>query len=106
MTTSTDTITHYFTLAAAPDLEAYFAQFAPDAVVEDDGHEYHGIEELRGWRTTVPPVSYDVLDIGTDGDVVVVRADISGDFPGSPVVLTFRFGLDADGLITTLSIRA
>ena len=36
--TAIDTrIEHYFDRAADPDLEAYFAQFADDAVVEDEG---------------------------------------------------------------------
>jgi hypothetical protein len=110
MTTTDEAIAHvidnYFRLAVATDTEAYFAQFTPSAVVEDEGHEYCGIDAIRGWRTSVPPVRYDVRDIspGDDG-VTTARAEISGDFPGSPVTLTFRFGLDADRRIELLTIR-
>ena len=57
--TAIDTrIEHYFDRAADPDLEAYFAQFADDAVVEDEGRLHHGIDAIRAWRTSVPDVTY------------------------------------------------
>ena len=106
MTSAEHTVVDYFRLAAGPDLEAYFAQFTRAALVEDEGQEYHGIDEIRRWRTTVPPVRYDVLDIvdGPDG-ATTARADITGDFPGSPVTLTFRFGVNAHGGIEVLTVR-
>jgi hypothetical protein len=38
-----------------------------------------------------------------DGEVTRVTALVSGDFPGSPIALQFRFVLD-DGLISRLEI--
>lgn len=106
MSTPTELVRTYFHLAVEADLDAYFAQFAASVLVEDEGHEYRGIDEIRGWRTSGPPVRYDVLDIDTGEDgITTARADISGDFPGSPVILTFRFGFDADGRIELLTIR-
>jgi hypothetical protein len=110
MTTTDHTIArvvdNYFRLAVDSDTEAYFAQFAPTAVVEDEGHEYHGINAIRSWRTSVPPVRYDVRDVVSGGDgVTTAHAEISGTFPGSPVTLSFRFGLDADRRIELLIIR-
>jgi hypothetical protein len=95
----------YFELAASPDLEAYYAQFTEDALVEDEGTERHGISEIRAWRTEVPPVAYDVQSVERQGDTELVRAEISGDFPGSPVTLAFAFEHAADGRIAVLRIR-
>jgi hypothetical protein len=98
-------IARYFVLAADPDLERYFAQFADDAVVEDEGHRHEGIDAVRAWRTSVPPVTYDVRVVEPTDDGHRAVADIAGDFPGSPVALAFRFTLDGGGRIRALTIR-
>lgn len=103
--TNHDTVLRYFELATDDDLEAYFAQFTPDALVEDEGDDHRGTEALRRWRTSVPDVVHDVVDVTVEDDVTVARADISGAFPGSPVRLTYRFTFDADGRIAALTIR-
>jgi len=95
----------YFELAADPDTAAYFAQFADDATVEDEGKERHGIEAIRAWRSEVPLVSYTVLGIQPGDGGWDATVDIAGDFPGSPVCLTFRFEFDERERIRTLTIR-
>jgi hypothetical protein len=99
-------IDRYFTLAPAADPEPYFAQFAPDAIVEDEGVTYRGVEAIRSWRAGVPEVRYDVVVVDAVADGCVARAEISGDFPGSPVDLRFLFTFDADGRVATLAIRS
>ncbi|MCW2551999.1 MAG: hypothetical protein JWR78_1780 [Mycobacterium sp.] len=106
MTTTTELVDRYFALAPQADTGPYFAQFAEDATAEDEGVSYHGIEAIRAWRTSVPPVSYEVLDVQKIGDEQVARAEISGDFPGSPVVLRFHFTFTDDGLVESLAIRS
>ncbi|MFC8177557.1 MULTISPECIES: nuclear transport factor 2 family protein [Nocardiaceae] len=98
-------IDRYFELAADSDLEAYFAQFRPDAVVEDEGREHHGIDEIRAWRTEVPDVTYRPRTPTVSGDGHDVKAEIAGDFPGSPVTLRFYFELDEAEKIRVLRIR-
>lgn len=99
-------INRYFQLAPLSDTDAYFAQFAADAVVEDEGHEHHGVDAIRAWRSEVPAVSYEVRGIrGADGEHIA-RASIAGDFPGSPVELDFHFTFTDDALIDCLRIRA
>ena len=103
--TDTDTlIEQYFDRAADPDLEAYYAQFADDAVVEDEGRRHHGIGAIRAWRTSVPDVDYRLRTIERAGDGHRALAEISGDFPGSPVTLAFGFVL-AGARIQELTIR-
>ena len=103
--TESQIIDRYFELATQTDSEPYFAQFTPDAVVEDEGHEHHGIEEIRRWRTEVPQVHYDVLSTVESGAGQTTTAQISGAFPGSPVNLSFYFEMESDGRIAVLRIR-
>jgi hypothetical protein len=87
----------YFELAVQPDPAAYLAQFTSDAVVEDENRRHQGVDEIRAWRAETPQVSYTVKSIEA-------RAEIAGDFPGSPVTLSFQFGYAADGRIKALRI--
>ena len=98
-------VERYFDLAPEPDRDAYFAQFSPDAVVEDEGKERHGLNEIRAWRTEVPRVSYRVADVQESAEGRIAAVHISGDFPGSPVHLTFTFRFTDDGRISFLAIR-
>ena len=105
MTDATTLIRRYFDLASQPDLQPYFAQFTEDATVEDEGVRRSGIDAIRAWRTEVPPVAYTVHDIVAADSGDDAHVDISGDFPGSPVRLTFHFEFSADGHIAALDIH-
>ena len=106
MTNFENLVDRYFALAPAADPEPYFAQFAPDAIVEDEGVTHRGVDAIRAWRAVVPEVSYDVLSVDTVADEHVARAKISGEFPGSPVVLAYLFTFTGDGSVATLAIRS
>jgi hypothetical protein len=97
-------IHRYFELAPGADREAYFAQFAEDALVEDEGRERKGVAAIREWRGEVPPVTYAVRGIDPNGAGHDAYVDIAGDFPGSPVRLTFHFEF-TDRRISLLTIR-
>lgn len=103
MTTHTDLIDSYFQRADGPDPEDYLHLFAPTAVVEDDGHRHTGIDAIRTWRSSTIPARFDVLDVSV-GKAATARARISGEFPGSPVVLVHRFEFDGDDRIASLTI--
>ena len=94
----------YFAAAVDPDRERYVALFADEAVVHDDGRTYHGLDEVRGWRGEVPPVRYDVRGVTGERRACTAVAEVSGDFPGSPVELRFTFERDERGKITVLDI--
>ena len=83
----------------------YFALFADDATVEDEGQEHHGIDAIRAWRVSIPKVTYTITDLEQIEDATVIIAEVSGDFPGSPVSLTFRFEDYDDEHVRTLRIR-
>jgi hypothetical protein len=104
-TTAPPLIRRYFDLASQPDSDAYFAQFAVDATVEDEGTQHHGIDSIRAWRASVPLVTYTVHAIQAGDGGFDAAVDIAGDFPGSPVRLTFHFEHDSSERITKLTIR-
>ncbi|MEW6472597.1 MAG: nuclear transport factor 2 family protein [Actinomycetota bacterium] len=99
-------IQRYFELAPSQDAEAYFALFADDALVEDEGREYVGTDAIRAWRAAVPLVEYTITGIEPAGEGVVVTCTVTGDFPGSPFAgLRFHFeGFDEDH-VKVLRIR-
>ncbi len=89
----------YFTAHAPQDGAAFAAAFAQDAVVHDEGAIHRGQAEIEAWWKAAK-AKYrhraEPLDMTEAGDKLLVRARVSGDFPGSPVVLTFTFGLTGD----------
>lgn len=98
MTTTPEIIRRYFDLAAQPDLDAYLALFADDAVVLDENRTHAGSAAIRAWRQDAPLVTYEITDVASTAEGTVVTATITGDFPGSPFAgLRYRFEeYDAD----------
>lgn len=88
-----DPIQTYF---AATDRDTLAGAFAPNAVVHDEAQTHRGPEEIGGWwlaSKTKYRHRAEPLDLTDDAGKAVVRARVSGDFLGSPAILTFRFGL-------------
>ncbi|MHA3737125.1 nuclear transport factor 2 family protein [Pseudomonas sp. Eth.TT006] len=97
-------IAAYF--AAEHNPEALAHCFTAQAVMNDVGHTYTGINAIKAFMaeasakynaTTVP------ISIEREDERHLVRANVTGNFPGSPIVLTYRFRLER-GLITSLEI--
>jgi hypothetical protein len=73
--------------------------FAPDAVVHDEGRTIRGRPAIEAWnaqarakyRHAIQPLR--MVQTGRGYEVV---NRLTGDFPGSPVELTFVFQLDGD----------
>lgn len=88
------------------DVEGAVACFADDAVVHDDGHVHTGTDAIRAWLEALDTsfsLTYDVQRIDVDGPAVTALVDVSGDFPGSPIV--FRYDAEVAGdRITALTI--
>jgi ketosteroid isomerase-like protein len=89
------------------DVAAALAAFTPDAVVKDDGHEYHGQDEIRDWLARASTqFTYTRTPLGADAvdaDTWVVTNRLEGSFPGGIVDLRYRFVL-TDDLIAVLEI--
>ena len=96
------------TYFAAHDPATLARAFAPEAKVEDEGETHQGPAEIAAWWAAAKAKynhSAAPLDLTEAEGQTIVRAKVSGDFPGSPLVLRFNFGLDG-GLIQNLRITA
>ena len=79
--------------------------FAGTATVTDERRTHSGRDAILRWREEVAQIRYrqDILGGGHAGNEARVDCRLTGDFPGSPVDLTYRFRL-ADDLIERLEI--
>lgn len=83
----------------AEDLDSVVSAFTADAVVKDEGNTYRGRQAIREWRMAArQKYQYVAEPIETimQGDRVKVRANVRGNFPGSPVILGYLFRLAAE----------
>lgn len=86
------------------DSEAYANYFSETAIVFDEGKIHKGKTAIQKWikkaneeyQTMMKPLEYSPTQ-------EILKAEISGTFPGSPVVLTYHFKI-FDSLIYSLEI--
>jgi hypothetical protein len=97
----------YFDANARLDGAAMLSPFAPDAVVRDERRSHQGTDAIRTWiaesSIAVPAIAAPEA-IRSEGDIHHVTAQVAGNFPGSPVTLTFDFRLQ-DGRVAELEIK-
>lgn len=88
------------------DSVAYANCFSETGVMLEEGKPYKGREAIRHlieetnekYRSIMKPIEY--TESGTSG---ILSADVSGTFPGSPLVLKFHFDI-IDGKIQYLKV--
>lgn len=86
------------------DSNAYANCFTETAVVFDEGNAYNGKTEIKNWiekankeyQVTMKPLEYSETE-------QTLKAEISGRFPGSPLVLTYYYEFKNE-LIQSLEI--
>ena len=74
------------------DSKAYTDCFSETALVHDEGKIHRGKTEIQNWiekankkyQVTMKPIEYFEAN-------QTLKAEISGSFPGSPLVLTYQF---------------
>lgn len=101
-------IADYFSGKNARDVATALSGFAPDATVLDEERRHVGHEAITAWmRETAAQYSdhSTVLGAEAEGHRILVTAQVSGTFPGSPIVLRYAFSIQ-DGLITQLTIAS
>ncbi len=84
------------------DVDAMVGTFADDASVRDEGHEYAGHGAIHDWLQDVTnrfAVTVDPVSVRHADGATVVRAQIAGSFPGSPVFLDYWFTLAHDRIV-------
>lgn len=78
--------------------------FLENAIVFDEGKNHHGKKAIQQWikkanetyQTTMKPLVYSET-------ARVLKAEVAGNFPGSPVLLSYHFTFQ-NGLIESLKI--
>lgn len=99
-------IAAYF--AAEHNPEALAHCFTAQAVMTDLGHTYTGVAAIQAFlaeasakysATSVP------FAIEQEDEFQLVSTKVTGNFPGSPIILSYRFHLER-GLIASLEITA
>ena len=74
------------------DSNAYANCFTETAVIFDEGKTHNGRKEIEKWidkantayQATMKPINYSETE-------QILEAEISGNFPGSPIVLSYQF---------------
>lgn len=88
------------------DSTAYAACFSETAIVHDEGHTHKGKAEIAAWiadsnekyHAMMKPLGYEEHD-----GKATLKAETSGNFPGSPILMTYHLGL-SEGRIDSLRI--
>jgi ketosteroid isomerase-like protein len=86
------------------DSLAYSNCFTETAVVFDEGKTHNGRKEIEKWiekankdyQSTMKPLAYAAKE-------AILKAEVSGNFPGSPIVLQYHLTIAGD-LIQSLKI--
>jgi hypothetical protein len=97
----------YVKLENAGDTAALSACFASNAIVRDESRTYEGLATITAWKVetkqkyhhTITP-----LAVAHQQGKTILKAQLTGTFPGSPVTLYFDFVLEA-GKILSLEIH-
>ncbi len=91
----------------AGDADALSGCFASDATVRDEGQIYRGLAAIKEWKiATKKKYNHTVapLEVAERDGKTALKAKLTGNFPGSPIVVEFSFVLK-DGKIVSLEIR-
>lgn len=100
-------VERYLRADASADEDRFSTCFAADAEVRDEARTIEGLPAIKAWkRESRQKYQYvvDPLACTRQGDTVLLTARVAGNFPGSPIELTYAFVVQ-DDLITSLEIR-
>jgi hypothetical protein len=99
-------VASYLAAEKAKDADKLAHCFADDALVHDEGRDYRGRDAIRAWKREADgkySFVLEPLNATVKENRVVLRARLTGNFPGSPVELDHTFTL-ADNKIASLDI--
>ena len=91
------TLERYFVATNKHDVAGMIADLADDAVVKDEGREHRGVPAIREWmKETIRKYKFraEPTSVARENDRTAVAVTVSGDFPGSPIALTYWFKLE------------
>jgi hypothetical protein len=100
-----DTIATYFA-TDQQDPDKWARCFTPQALVKDEGKTYFGLDAIKAWKaaaSTQYNYTSEPFAVEQRSGHHIVSSHVTGNFPGSPVDLWYRFQLEG-GLIASLEI--
>jgi uncharacterized protein (TIGR02246 family) len=103
-----EAVAEYLAAEEAKDADALASCFTEDGTVHDEGQDYHGRDSIRQWKQAADAkyrCVFQTINVQTFGNLVTVRARLTGEFPGSPVELDHIFKLSGDKM-ASLEIRS
>ncbi|SEW39512.1 hypothetical protein SAMN05421841_2604 [Chryseobacterium wanjuense] len=77
----------------------YSECFTDDAVVFDEGKTHKGKDKIRQWNeksTEEYQFQMEPLEFSQEDKNSILKANVSGNFAGSPIVLTYTFQIEND----------
>lgn len=83
------------------DSTAFANYFTAQATVSDEGSSYSGREEIKQWiqaateKYNMQLTPIDFTQTGSKGKLTV---EVSGTFPGSPIVMNYHLELDGSSI--------
>lgn len=95
-------VKNYFGADSRNDVDAFLKTFDADAVVEDENARHQGAVAIRQWWLAAKKATQylaEPLESKVEGDKALVRARVSGQFAGSPVMLTHVFTVRNDKIV-------
>jgi hypothetical protein len=98
-------IQKYIDASNAHDVKSILARFADDAVVHDENATHRGKIDIERWAMeTIEKYKFHLRPLGTEEHdrEIVVRVEISGTFPGSPISLDYHFTLTNDKIASLI----
>jgi hypothetical protein len=104
----TPLLASYVETMNANESAAFITNFAPDAIVHDEGREYRGTAAIKAWieeahRKYQPTL--EVTEATDNGSEAVLIGLVSGNFDGSPLEIHHYLTI-VDGNIAALTIKA
>src|SRR5580704_13431196 len=92
-------IQHYIDASNAHDVKSILECFTDDAVVRDENATHRGKIDIGHWvSTTIEKYKFQFKPLSSQerSNETVVRVEVSGTFPGSPISLDYHFAIAND----------
>lgn len=89
----------YIAAENSGDAEAMARCFAEDALVRDEKKTMRGLDAIKQWKAETSKKyqhTMEPLALTRKGGKTIVTNRLTGNFPGSPIELTFTFTLEGD----------
>lgn len=96
-------IAAYVEAANAQDAARVADCFTQDGIVHDEGAVRCGRDDIAAWaHETGARYQFAIAPVGLTGtaEQCQLTADVSGNFPGSPVTLRFHFTVRPEGIVS------